>query len=53
MARMTGNDECPSGNVGDSSKLTNWILDSGATCYMTPQVLDFIPGSSKDTSKNI
>ena len=31
MARMSGNDSCPSGNVGDSSQLRNWILDSGAT----------------------
>ena len=35
MARISGNDKCPSENYGDSSKLTNWILDSGATCHMT------------------
>ena len=34
IAHMSGNDECPSENVGDSSQLTNWILDSGATCHM-------------------
>ena len=28
MARMYGYDECTSGNFGDSSKLTNWILNS-------------------------
>ena len=44
MARMSGNDEYPSGNFGDSLKLTNWILDSGATCHMTPEVSDFISG---------
>ena len=38
MARMSGNDECTSGNFGDSSQLTNWILDSGATCHMAPEV---------------
>ena len=38
MTRMYYNDECPSGNFGDSSQLTNWILDSGATCHMTPEV---------------
>ena len=27
MARMYGNVECPSGNLGDSSQFTNWILD--------------------------
>ena len=25
MARMSSNDECPNGNFGDSSQLTNWI----------------------------
>ena len=41
MARMSENDEFPSGNFGDSSQLTNWILDSGAMCHMKPDVLDF------------
>ena len=36
MARMSGNDECPSRDFGDSSQLTNCILDSRATCPMTP-----------------
>ena len=53
MARMSSNDECPSGNFGDSSQLTNWILDSGATCHMAPEVSDFIPGSLEDTGKHI
>ena len=53
MERMFGNDECPSGNLGDSSQFTNWILDSGATCHMTPEVSDFIPGSLEDTDKHI
>ena len=43
MARMSRNDECSIENYGDSPQLTNWILDSGATCHMTPEVLDFIP----------
>ena len=43
MARMSGNDECPSEKFGDSLQLTNWILDSGATCHMTPEVSYFIP----------
>ena len=51
MARMYGNDKCPSGNFGDNLQLTNWILDSGATCHMTPEVSDFIPGSLEDTDK--
>ena len=45
MAPMYGNDECPSGNFGDSLKLTNWILYSVATCHMTPEVSDSITGS--------
>ena len=47
MARMYGNDKCPSEIFGDSSQSTNWILDSGATCHMTPEVSYFITGSLK------
>ena len=53
MARMSNNDKCPSGNFGDSSQLTNWIFDSVATCHMTPEVSDLIPGSLEDTDKHI
>ena len=53
MARMSSNDECPIGNFGESSLLTNWILDSGATCHMTPEVSDFIPGSLEYTDKHL
>ena len=53
MARMSGNDECPSGKFGDSSQLTNWILDYGSTCHMTPEVSGFIPGLLEDTDKHI
>ena len=53
MARMSGNDECPSGNFGDSLQLTNWILYSRAACHMTPEVSDFIPRSLEDTYKHI
>ena len=53
MARMSGNGECPSGDFGDSLQLTYWILDSGATCHMTPYILGFIPGSLEDTDKHI
>ena len=44
MARMSNNDVRENKDYGDSSQLTNWILDSGATCHMTPEVTDFIPG---------
>ena len=43
MAHISSNDEFTSGTFGDISQLTNWILDSGATCHMTPEVSDFIP----------
>ena len=50
---MSGNDEYPIGNFGDSSQLTNWILDSGATYHMIPEVSYFIPGLLEDTDKHI
>ena len=49
MAEISGNGEIPIRDFCDSSQLTNWILDSGATCHMTPQVSYFIPGSLEDT----
>ena len=51
MARMSIDDARKSVKYRDSSQLTNWILDSGATCHMTPEVSDFIPGSLGDTDK--
>ena len=53
MLRMSDNDECPSGNFGDSQQLTNWILDSVSMCHMKPEVSDFIPGLLGDTDKYI
>ena len=53
LARMSGNDECPSENFGDNSQFTNQILDSRATCHRMPEVSDFIPGSLEDTDKHI
>ena len=49
MARMYSNEESASRDFGDSLQLTNWILDLGETCHMTPQVSDFISGSLEDT----
>ena len=51
MARMSDNDKCPSRDFGDSSQLTNWILDSGETYHMMSEVSDFIPGSLEDIDK--
>ena len=53
MARMSRNDDCPREKYGDSSQLTNWILDLGETCHMTPEVSYLIPGSLEDTNKYI
>ena len=53
MACMSSNDERSSEKYGDSSQLTNYILYKGETCHMTPEVLDFIPGSLEDTDKFI
>ena len=32
---------------------TNWILDSGAMCHMTPDISDFVPGSLVEMDKYI
>ena len=53
MARLSGNYECPSETFGDSSQLTHCILDSRATCHMTPEVYVINPGSFEDTDKYI
>ena len=53
LAQMSSNDERSSDKYGDSLQLTNWILDSGATCHMTPEVSDFIPGTLENTDKYI
>ena len=49
MAKMSGNNEISSRDFGDSSKLTNQILDSAATRHMTPKVSEVIPALSGDT----
>ena len=53
MARLSNDDVRENKEYGDSLQLTNWILDSGATFHMTPEVTDFIPGSLEDTDKFI
>ena len=49
MARMSDYGECPSCDLGNSSQLINWILDSGARCNMAPQILDIITNLLEDT----
>ena len=53
MARMSSDEKRESKDYGDSFQRTNWILDSGATCHMTPEFTDFIPGSLEDLDKFI
>ena len=53
MTRMSGNDKSSSRYFGESSNLTNRILDLEATCHMTQHVSDFIPGSLEFTDKCI
>ena len=50
---MSSDDKRESKDYGDSSQLINWIFDSGATCHITPEVTEFIPGSLEDTDKFI
>ena len=53
MEQMSGNDEGPGIDLGDSLQQNNWILYSGATCHMIPQVSYFITGSFEDTDKKL
>ena len=53
MERMSSNGKRSNEKYGESSQLINWILDSGATYHMTPEVSDSIPGSLEDTDKYI
>ena len=41
MAQMSTNIESPRGDFGDSSQITNWVLDLGATCHTTPEISYF------------
>ena len=50
---MFTNKESPRRGYGDCLQMNNSILDSGATCYITPHILDDIPGSLLETYKCI
>ena len=51
MACISYNAEIPRRYFGDSSQLTNWILESFANYYMKPDILDFIPVPLVETEK--
>ena len=53
MSQISSNIEIPRRDFGHSLQLTNWILDSGATCHMTPDISDYVPGSLVETYKYI
>ena len=53
MVHMSNNAERPRINYGDSSQLTNWVLDSGTTFHMTPNISYYVPGSLVETDKYI
>ena len=42
MERKFSKLEISGRHFGESLQLTNWILDSGATCHMALEILDFI-----------
>ena len=53
MARISSDEKRENKDYGNSSQLTNWILDSGTTFHMMPEVTDFILGLLEDTDKFI
>ena len=53
MSHMSYNAKSPRRNYGDRLQLTNQILDSGATCHMTPEISGFIPGLLVETDKYV
>ena len=53
MTGMSSNSESTRRDFGDSVQLTNWILNSGATCHMTAEISNFITGSLVETDKYI
>ena len=40
-------------NFGVGSQLRNWILDSGSTCHMKPDISKFIPGLLYNTDEHV
>ena len=53
LARMSSNIQSVKRDFGDSSQMTNWILDSCATCHMTPYISDFVQVSLLEMDKFI
>ena len=53
IACILDNDESKRRYFGDSSQMTSWLLDSGATRHIIPQVLGLILVSLENTNKHI
>ena len=53
MACVYTNEIIPGTDDEYSSQPSNFILDSGATCHMAPDISDFIPGALAGTDKYI
>ena len=53
MDRMSTIAEISGRNYGDSSQVTNWILDSVVTCHMKPDIQEFILVLLVETDKYI
>ena len=53
MECMSSNIEIPGRDFVYRSQLTNWVLDSGATFHMIPEISYFVPVSLVETDKYI
>ena len=53
MTPMYSSEEIPRKYFLDRSQLTNWILDSCTTCYMTSQMMYLIPALLAEKDKYI
>ena len=51
MAHMSSNAEITRINHEEISQLSNLVLNSDATCHMTPEISDFIPRWLVETYK--
>ena len=51
MICMSSSSEIPRIDFGYRSQLIKCILDSGATCHVTPDISDFIAGSLVEIDK--
>ena len=53
MALIYSKKESLRRDFGDSSKMTDWVLDLGVTFHIKPEISDFVPGSLVEMDKYI